>query len=111
MDGAGVQDTRDALDGQELPNERVEHIAADGDIAQDGDADGDGGGTLLPGTRRALLHRVAVGQAQGRTPSLIGAVVRDGRLVWSGSRSMIEGHAPDTDTQYRIGSLTKTFTA
>nr|WP_237554895.1 serine hydrolase domain-containing protein [Streptomyces sp. SID4948] len=57
------------------------------------------------------MHRVAVGQARGRTPSLVGAVVRDGRLVWSGSRSMIEGHAPDTDTQYRIGSLTKTFVA
>ncbi|MFC4034121.1 serine hydrolase domain-containing protein [Streptomyces polygonati] len=66
---------------------------------------------MLPGTRRALLHRVAVGQSEGRTPSLVGAVVRDGRLVWSGSRSMIEGHAPDADTQYRIGSLTKTFVA
>jgi D-alanyl-D-alanine carboxypeptidase len=68
-------------------------------------------GGLLPATRRALMHRVAVGQAQGRTPSLVGAVVRDGRMVWSGSRSMIEGHAPDADTQYRIGSITKTFVA
>lgn len=66
---------------------------------------------MLAGTRRALLHRVAVGQAEGRTPSLVGAVVRDGRMVWTGSRSMIEGHAPDADTQYRIGSLTKTFVA
>ena len=30
---------------------------------------------LLPATRRALLHRVAAGQAEGRTPSLVGAVV------------------------------------
>ncbi|WP_236060729.1 serine hydrolase domain-containing protein [Actinacidiphila acididurans] len=66
---------------------------------------------MLPGTRRALLHRIAVGQTEGRAPSLVGAVVRDGRLVWFGSRSMIEGHAPDTDTQYRIGSITKTFVA
>jgi hypothetical protein len=66
---------------------------------------------LLPGTRRALAHRVAVGQAEGRTPSLVGAVVRDGRQVWCGSRSMLEGHEPDGDTQYRIGSLTKTFVA
>jgi CubicO group peptidase (beta-lactamase class C family) len=66
---------------------------------------------LLPATRRALLHRVAVEQAEGRTPSLIGAVVRDGRQVWCGSRSMLEGHEPDGDTQYRIGSLTKTFVA
>jgi CubicO group peptidase (beta-lactamase class C family) len=66
---------------------------------------------LLPATRRALLHRVAAGQAEGRTPSLVGAVVRDGVQVWSGSRSMMENHEPDGDTQYRIGSLTKTFVA
>jgi CubicO group peptidase (beta-lactamase class C family) len=66
---------------------------------------------LLPATRRALIHRVAVGQAQGRTPSLAGAVVRDGRQVWFGARSMLAGHEPDGNTQYRIGSLTKTFVA
>jgi len=66
---------------------------------------------LLPETRRALLHRVAVAQAEGRTPSLVAAVVRDGAVVWSGARSMIDGHAPDADTQYRIGSITKTFVA
>lgn len=36
---------------------------------------------------------------------------RQGRTVWSGSRSCVDGHAPDADTQFRIGSLTKTFTA
>ena len=66
---------------------------------------------LLPATRRALALRVAVGQAEGRTPSLVGAVMRDGRQVWCGARSMLEGHEPDSDTQYRIGSLTKTFVA
>lgn len=66
---------------------------------------------LLPGTRRALLHRIAAGQAAGRAPSLVGAVVRDGRPVWHGSRSCVDGHAPDADTQYRIGSITKTFAA
>lgn len=66
---------------------------------------------LLPATRRALLHRVAVGQAEGRAPSLTGAVVRDGRLAWCGARSMLAGHEPDAGTQYRIGSLTKTFVA
>jgi CubicO group peptidase (beta-lactamase class C family) len=66
---------------------------------------------LLPDTRRALLRRVAVAQAEGRTPSLVAAVVRNGVPVWSGARSMIDGHAPDTDTQYRIGSITKTFVA
>jgi CubicO group peptidase (beta-lactamase class C family) len=67
--------------------------------------------TLLPTTRRALMHRVATGQAEGRAPSLVAAVVRGGRPVWTGSQSMIDGHAPDADTQYRIGSITKTFVA
>ena len=68
-------------------------------------------GELLPATCRALTHRVAVGQAEGRTPSLVGAVIRDGEQAWFGARSMLEGHEPDGDTQYRIGSLTKTFIA
>ncbi|MFI1533850.1 serine hydrolase domain-containing protein [Streptomyces anandii] len=66
---------------------------------------------LLPGTRRALLHRVAVAQSEGRAPSLVAAVVRDGRTVWHGARTSVEGHGPDENTQYRIGSITKTFTA
>ncbi|MFG3004258.1 serine hydrolase domain-containing protein [Streptomyces calvus] len=66
---------------------------------------------LLPATRRALLHRIAVAQAEGRAPSLVAAVVRDGRTVWTGARTCVEGHAPDEDVQYRIGSITKTFTA
>ncbi|MFF6979028.1 serine hydrolase domain-containing protein [Streptomyces sp. NPDC008343] len=66
---------------------------------------------LLPATRRALLHRIAVAQAEGRTPSLVAAVVRDGRVVWRGSRTSVDGHGPDENVQYRIGSITKTFTA
>ncbi|MEU1004860.1 serine hydrolase domain-containing protein [Streptomyces tibetensis] len=66
---------------------------------------------LLPGTRRALMHRIAVAQAEGRAPSLVAAVVRDGTTVWTGARSSVEGHAPDENVQYRIGSITKTFTA
>ncbi|MFF1543011.1 serine hydrolase domain-containing protein [Streptomyces sp. NPDC058291] len=66
---------------------------------------------LLPGTRRALLHRIAVAQAEGRAPSLVAAVVRDGRTVWHGARTSVDGHAPDENVQYRIGSITKTFTA
>ncbi|CAM5731392.1 Class A beta-lactamase-related serine hydrolase OS=Streptomyces alboniger OX=132473 GN=CP975_17510 PE=4 SV=1 [Streptomyces alboniger] len=66
---------------------------------------------LLPGTRRALLHRIAVAQAEGRAPSLVAAVVRDGRVVWHGSRTSVDGHGPDENVQYRIGSITKTFTA
>ncbi|MFE0328250.1 serine hydrolase domain-containing protein [Streptomyces sp. NPDC003753] len=66
---------------------------------------------LLPTTRRALLHRIAVAQADGRAPSLVAAVVRGGRTVWHGARSCVDGHAPDENVQYRIGSITKTFTA
>ncbi|CAL9474487.1 hypothetical protein SUDANB58_02923 [Streptomyces sp. enrichment culture] len=66
---------------------------------------------LLPGTRRALLHRIAVAQAEGRAPSLVATVVRDGRAVWHGARTSVDGHGPDENVQYRIGSITKTFTA
>ncbi|MFJ8189828.1 serine hydrolase domain-containing protein [Streptomyces sp. NPDC096094] len=66
---------------------------------------------LFPATRRALLHRIAVAQAEGRTPSLVAAVVRGGRAVWHGARTSVDGHSPDENVQYRIGSITKTFTA
>ena len=54
---------------------------------------------LLPQTRRALLHRLAVGQAEGRAPSMTGAVVRGGRAVWTGARGSVEGEAPHGDGQ------------
>ncbi|MGV9319567.1 serine hydrolase domain-containing protein [Streptomyces sp. NPDC003660] len=66
---------------------------------------------LLPATCRALTHRIAVAQAEGRAPSLVAAVVRGGRAVWHGARTSVDGHGPDEDVQYRIGSITKTFTA
>ncbi|MGW2630277.1 serine hydrolase domain-containing protein [Streptomyces chattanoogensis] len=66
---------------------------------------------LLPETRRALLRRLAVGQAEGRAPSMMGAVVRGGRAVWTGARTSVPGEVPHGDVQYRIGSLTKTFVA
>ena len=66
---------------------------------------------LFPITRHALLHRIATAQTEGRAPSVVGAVVRDGSPVWIGSRSCVDGHQPDGDTQYRIGSISKTFVA
>ena len=66
---------------------------------------------LLPTTRRALLHRIATAQSAGRAPSLVAAVVRGGETVWHGSRTSVDGHGPDENVQYRIGSITKTFTA
>ncbi|UNT00488.1 beta-lactamase family protein [Streptomyces tubbatahanensis] len=66
---------------------------------------------LLPATRRALSHRLATAQAQGRAPSLAAAVTRGGELVWAGARSGAGEDGPDENTQYRVGSITKTFTA
>lgn len=66
---------------------------------------------LLPATRRALRHRIAVAQSEGRAPSVVAAVARGGEVVWEGSRTSVAGHGPDGDVQYRIGSISKIFTA
>lgn len=66
---------------------------------------------VLESTARALLRRVAVEQAQSRAPSLVAAVVRDGEIAWFGARGRVGGQRPTPDTQYRIGSITKTFVA
>lgn len=66
---------------------------------------------LMPQTRRALLRRLAIAQAEGRAPSMMGAVVRGGEVVWTGARSAVDGEVPHGDVQYRIGSLTKNFVA
>ena len=52
---------------------------------------------------------VAATQAEGRAPSLIAGVVRDGTLAHVTSAG--ETPAPDRDTQFRIGSITKSLTA
>lgn len=54
--------------------------------------------------RQAVLDRV---QAEGRLPSVVAATVQAGALTWAG----IAGDGGAIDAQYRIGSLTKTFTA
>src|SRR4051794_32815162 len=66
---------------------------------------------LLPDTRRALVHRLATGQVQGRAPSVVAAVVRDGRPLWMDGYGSVDGAVPDGDIQYRIGSITKMFVA
>src|SRR6266511_1279633 len=66
---------------------------------------------LLPSTDRVLTRRIAVEQAEARAPSLVAAVIRDGRTVWTGGRGRVDGATPTADTQYRIGSISKTFTA
>ncbi|MCA2216369.1 serine hydrolase domain-containing protein [Jidongwangia harbinensis] len=69
------------------------------------------GTDLLAETRRALRHRLATGQVQGRAPSAVAAVVRDGCPVWVEGWGSVDGRPPDGDVQYRIGSITKTFVA
>jgi CubicO group peptidase (beta-lactamase class C family) len=64
---------------------------------------------LLPTTARLLLARTARVQREGRAPSLVAGVVRDGGLVWSTGRGSVP--EPHTDVQYRLGSISKTVTA
>ena len=70
---------------------------------------------LLDPTARAALRVVASAQAAGRVPSLAAGVVRDAELVWSTGRGRAvrrdDDARPDSDTQYKIGSVTKTMTA
>ncbi|MGY1682503.1 serine hydrolase domain-containing protein [Geodermatophilus sp. SYSU D01176] len=65
--------------------------------------------TVLPSTARLLLARTARVQRDGRAPSLVAGVVRDGGLAWSAGRGDVPG--PHTDVQYRLGSISKTVTA
>ncbi|WP_324274763.1 serine hydrolase domain-containing protein [Blastococcus brunescens] len=64
---------------------------------------------VLPATARVLLARTARAQREGRAPSLVAGVVRDGGLAWSAGRGDVP--EPHTDVQYRLGSISKTVTA
>src|SRR3954470_2493741 len=64
---------------------------------------------VLPSTARRLLARIARAQRDGRAPSLVAGVVRDGGLAWSAGRGAVP--EPHTDVQYRLGSISKTLTA
>ncbi|WP_203335439.1 serine hydrolase domain-containing protein [Nocardioides limicola] len=65
--------------------------------------------SVAPATARHLLTRLARVQRDGRLPSVVAGVVRDGQLVWCQGRGDVPG--PVENTQYRIGSITKTVTA
>jgi CubicO group peptidase (beta-lactamase class C family) len=78
-------------------------------------------------TAARLQHRLETEQAERRLPSIVAGLVRGGELVWSGGAGEVAddttgpgGEAaagrsgrrvPDAGTQYRIGSITKTFVA
>lgn len=57
---------------------------------------------------QACLARL---QADGRLPSIVAGVVRGGVLAWVGGAGDLPGAGGLADTQYRIGSITKTFVA
>ncbi len=61
--------------------------------------------------RRTLLER----QSEHRLPGLVGGVVRDGGLLWCDGVGAADLDKPDTppdsNTQFLIASITKTFTA
>jgi CubicO group peptidase (beta-lactamase class C family) len=69
----------------------------------------------IPERLAARLERlVRAQQREKRMPSISAAVLRDGDLVWesaAGAADVEAGHEATPDTQYRIGSITKTFTA
>jgi len=56
-----------------------------------------------------LLARTARAQRDGRAPSLVAGIVRGGRLDWSAARGDVA--SPQTDVQYRLGSISKTVCA
>jgi CubicO group peptidase (beta-lactamase class C family) len=61
-----------------------------------------------PEALRSELERlVATEQREKRFPSIAAAVLRDGEAVWETA----VGEDATPDTQYRLGSITKTFTA
>src|SRR5215468_9423076 len=62
-------------------------------------------------TRHLLDVRLARDQASQRLPSVAAGLARDGEIVWTGARGKVAGHRPDAGTQYRAGSITKTFVA
>ncbi len=76
---------------------------------------GSSGAVLSTGLERDLLARVVTAQRSWRSPGVSVGVVRDGHLAWSahvGSARLGVDAAPATDdTQFMIGSVTKTFTA
>ncbi len=69
----------------------------------------------LPESLAAELERlVRREQVDKRLPSLAAAVLRDGETVWEtavGAADAGERRPATPDTQYRVGSITKTFTA
>ncbi len=64
--------------------------------------------------RDELVRTLRAAQVEQRLPSVSAAVFRDGEIVWRDAIGLADvdaGQVASPDTQYRIGSITKTFTA
>ena len=70
---------------------------------------------LRPSTSDLLTVRLAQEQSRGRLPSIVAGLLRGNELVWSAGRGRTVTRStddvPDADTQYRCGSISKTFVA
>ena len=71
--------------------------------------------SIDPRTAAHLDRLLAAAQREARLPSVAAGLVRDGSLVWHAAAGTLDGRAggvpADDDTQYRMGSISKTFVA
>ena len=61
-----------------------------------------------------LRCQIATAQVEARSPSIAAAVIRDGEVIWAdavGLADVDRSEAATPDHQYRIGSITKSFTS
>jgi CubicO group peptidase (beta-lactamase class C family) len=67
----------------------------------------------VSGVTARLERLVREHQARWRAPSVVAAVVRDGEPLWSFAVGVVDlsGTPATTSHSYRVGSITKTFTA
>jgi CubicO group peptidase (beta-lactamase class C family) len=72
-------------------------------------------GELQSSTTRALRRILIEQQSRHRVPGVVGAVVRDGKLLWTDGIGVADvtrpGEPPGADSKFGIASITKTFTA
>jgi CubicO group peptidase (beta-lactamase class C family) len=70
---------------------------------------------LRSSTTRALRRVLIEKQSKHRVPGIVGAVVRDGAVVWADGIGVADvdrpGEPPGADSKFAIASITKTFTS
>ena len=69
---------------------------------------------MKPELREELARRLRTAQTEQRLPSIVASVFRAGDVLWQDASGFADVEAErlaSPETQYRIGSITKTFTA